>query len=65
MTSPSVIAILDDNASVGKALSRMLRHLPAQIRVFTSASEFLNAFADRNPSVLILDLQMPEMDGLQ
>lgn len=65
MTTPSVIAILDDNASVGKALSRMLRHLPAQIRVFTSASEFLSAFADRDPSVLILDLQMPEMDGLQ
>jgi len=65
MISPPVIAIVDDNESVGKALSRMLRHLPMQIRVFTSASEFLRAFADRDPAVLILDLQMPEMDGLQ
>lgn len=65
MISPPVIAIVDDNESVGKALRRMLRHLSAQIRVFTSASEFLSAFAERDPSVLILDLQMPEMDGLQ
>jgi|GEM_PF-1527635 len=65
MTSPPVIAIVDDNESVGKALSRMLRRLPAEIRVFTSASEFLSAFANRDPAVLILDLQMPEMDGLQ
>ncbi|MGC8989721.1 MAG: response regulator transcription factor, partial [Verrucomicrobiia bacterium] len=65
MTPANVIAIVDDNESVGKALRRILRPLPAEIRVFTSAGEFLRAFEDRDPSVLVLDLQMPEMDGLQ
>lgn len=62
---PSVIAILDDNESVGKALKRMLRSLPYEIQVFTSVKKFLEAFADKNPQLLILDLQMPEMDGLE
>ncbi|MDH7501630.1 MAG: response regulator [Verrucomicrobiota bacterium] len=65
MTPAKVIAIVDDNESVGRALRRILRSLPAEVRVFTSAGEFLKAFGDRDPSVLILDLQMPEMDGLQ
>ncbi|MCX8109292.1 MAG: response regulator [Verrucomicrobiae bacterium] len=66
MTQPSLaVAIVDDDESVGRALKRMLRSLPVEVYVFTRATKFLETFANRDPALLILDLQMPEMDGLE
>ena len=59
------IAIVDDDPSVLKALSRVLKAHALRTSAFTSASEFLRALPDRQPECLILDLHMPEMTGLQ
>ncbi len=59
------IAIVDDDPSVLKALGRLLRTRGSQTKKYSSAAEFLAALRDGIPECLILDLHMPEMDGLE
>jgi FixJ family two-component response regulator len=59
------IAIVDDDPSVLKALSRSLRVRAFRTRTYRSAQEFLAALPDGLPECLIVDLQMPEMTGLE
>ncbi|MFO1108051.1 MAG: response regulator [Bradyrhizobium sp.] len=59
------IAIVDDDPSVLSALARLLRTHGLTPRTFTSARDFLTALSDGLPECLIVDLQMPEMDGIE
>jgi FixJ family two-component response regulator len=63
--SSSWIAIVDDDPSVLKALARLLRTRALHARTFGSAQEFIEALPDGLPECLIVDLQMPEMNGLE
>jgi FixJ family two-component response regulator len=62
---PPWIAIVDDDPSVLKALTRLLRTQTFHARTYGSALEFLAALSDGLPQCLILDLQMPEMTGVE
>jgi FixJ family two-component response regulator len=62
---PRWIAIVDDDPSVLKALARLLRSRDLLARTFTSARDFLAAIPEGQPECLIVDLQMPDMDGLE
>jgi FixJ family two-component response regulator len=59
------IAIVDDDQSVLKALARLLRARAFEARTYGSAREFLGALHDGLPECLIVDLQMPDMTGLE
>jgi FixJ family two-component response regulator len=59
------IAIVDDDGSVLKALQRLLSTRSWHSIIFRSGSEFLAALDAELPDCLILDLQMPEMSGLE
>jgi FixJ family two-component response regulator len=59
------IAIVDDDPAVLKALSRLLRSRAFHVRTYGSGQDFLAALPDGLPECLIVDLQMPEMNGLE
>jgi FixJ family two-component response regulator len=59
------IAIVDDDPSVLKALARLLRAHAHEARTYTSARDFLAALPEGLPECLIVDLQMPDMTGLE
>jgi FixJ family two-component response regulator len=59
------IAIVDDDPSVLRALARLLRARGFEARTYTSAQEFLSALHEGLPECLIVDLQMPDMTGLE
>ena len=59
------IAVVDDDPSVLKALRRLLRTHAFHPKTFASAQEFLACLACGLPECLIVDLQMPEMSGLE
>ena len=59
------IAIVDDDLSVLKALTRLLRTRSLHAKTYRSGREFLTALPGDLPECLILDLQMPEMNGLE
>ena len=66
MAEPSRwIAIVDDDPAVLKGLVRLLRGRALHPKTYGSAQEFLAALPDGPPECLIVDLQMPEMTGLE
>jgi FixJ family two-component response regulator len=59
------IAIVDDDPFVLRALARLLRTRALHPRTFASAEDFLGAISEGLPQCLVVDLQMPEMGGLE
>jgi FixJ family two-component response regulator len=59
------IAIVDDDASVCRALARLLRVSGFAANTYVSARQFLGSLALSIPECLIVDLRMPEMTGLE
>jgi FixJ family two-component response regulator len=60
-----LVYIVDDEASVGEALSTLLRANRKRVQIFTSGQDFLD-FARRDScACLILDLKMPGLGGLE
>src|SRR5580658_501090 len=58
------IYIVDDDPAVREALSSLLRASGKNVRVFTCGADFLSFERDDTPACLILDLEMPGMNGL-
>jgi FixJ family two-component response regulator len=66
MAEPSSwIAVVDDDPAVLRALSRLLRSHAFRVQSFGSGQKFLAALPDGLPICLIVDLQMPVMNGLE
>ena len=64
-TSPTRIAIVDDDPGVLKALERLFAAYRFQPRTYASARLFLRSLSEERPDCLVLDLQMPEMSGVE
>ena len=65
MTEPNpTIFIIDDDASVRKSLSRLLRSAGYTTETFASAEEFLGREHYTGIGCLLLDVQMPGLSGL-
>jgi FixJ family two-component response regulator len=63
-----LIAIVDDDESVCRAIRRLVRSLAMDAETFTSGQHFLDlldAMPSFQPDCLILDIQMPGMNGLE
>jgi FixJ family two-component response regulator len=60
-----IVYIVDDEASVGEALSTLLRANGKRVQVFTSGSDFLDFGRRDSCACLILDLRMPGLGGLE
>jgi FixJ family two-component response regulator len=60
-----LIAVVDDEEPIRKALSRLLRLAGFKIETFASGVEFLESLRNHAPDCLVLDLHMPVMDGFE
>lgn len=60
-----VVYIIDDDPSVRCGFKRLMEAGGYDARIFASAREFLSAGIPDTNSCLIIDVAMPEMDGLQ
>lgn len=62
--TPSVIAIVDDDASLRRALARLLRTMGYQAVTFASAETFLQVGLQIPLDCLVLDVWLPGMSGV-
>ena len=58
------VAIVDDEATVRKALCRLLSASNLAAETFPSGQAFLNSLAIQQPDCVVLDLHMPGLSGL-
>ena len=57
--------VVDDERSVRDALSRALRSEGYEVQLAVSGGEALGLLADQSPDVVVLDVGMPGLDGLE
>jgi FixJ family two-component response regulator len=60
-----VVFVVDDDPQVLQALGRLFRSVGLPVETFPSATEFLAAVSKRAGGCLVLDLQMPDMTGIE
>jgi FixJ family two-component response regulator len=67
MTAPSetLVGIVDDDPSVRKALTRLVKAAGYRVEVFASAREFLARPQEEDLRCLLLDVRMPGLTGLE
>jgi len=59
-----IVFVIDDDASVRKSLKKLLASADYQTEVFKSADEFLARSPHPGPSCLLIDVQMPGLNGM-
>jgi FixJ family two-component response regulator len=62
---PKLILIVDDDESIRRTTRLLIESFGFQAAVFESAEDFLKSEDRNRASCLLVDLQMPGMDGLQ
>ena len=60
----AVIAIVDDDPSARRGLQRLIRSAGWKVETFASAEEFLARPRAESPNCVLLDLQLPDLSGL-
>jgi len=60
-----MVFVIDDDPSARKGLSRLLNSADHQSEVFESAPAFLDRPPHPGPACIIIDVQMPELNGLE
>ena len=59
------LCVVDDDDSVRTALKRLLKALEFNVKTFESAEDFLDSGLAQCPDLLILDVRMTGMSGLE
>ncbi len=65
MTRASRILLVDDETSIQRALVPLLRSRGYEIEAASTAADALRAVAERVPDLIVLDLGLPDLDGLE
>jgi CheY-like chemotaxis protein len=57
------LLICDDEERFGRFVQRVAMDLDFEVQVTSSADEFIAIYDDFEPTVIVLDMIMPDMDG--
>jgi two-component system, LuxR family, response regulator FixJ len=65
MNLEPAVFVVDDDPAVRHSLTALLRVAFPHVEAFASAAEFLAAYQPEQPGCLLLDVAMPDMNGLE
>jgi FixJ family two-component response regulator len=65
MTVSATVFVVDDDEHLRDSLSYLLESVDLKVETFASAQEFLEVYTPDRPGVLLLDMRMPGMNGLE
>lgn len=65
MTPPQTILIVEDETSIASFVALYLRNAGYTVKAAMTGSAALNAIAGEMPALIILDLNLPDMDGIE
>ena len=64
-TAPPLVMIVDDSLTVRKVTSRMLQREGFEVLTAKDGVDALEQLAEHMPDVILLDIEMPRMDGFE
>jgi FixJ family two-component response regulator len=64
VSETAVVFVVDDDPSMRRSLESLLRSIGHDVRLFSSAQEFMKAERPEVPGCLVLDVRLPGMSGL-
>lgn len=59
-----LVTIVDDDPDVRRSLARLLDTIPIQTEMYASASEVLDRYVHNRPGCMVIDMRLPDRDGL-
>ena len=59
------VLVVDDEPTIGEVVSRYLERAGYETRVAADGTAALEAVAERSPDLIVLDLMLPGLDGLE
>jgi FixJ family two-component response regulator len=59
------VFLIDDDASIRKAISRILNEQGYLVEEYTNGESFLENLRGRSPAVILLDMEMPGINGIE
>jgi FixJ family two-component response regulator len=62
--STAMVFVVDDDVSVREALEGLIKSAGWRVETFASAQEFLSYSRTDAPSCLVLDIELPDLNGL-
>jgi FixJ family two-component response regulator len=62
---PSLVAVVDDEESVRRALGRLIRSAGFGVEMFGSGVDFMQSLQRNRPDCVVMDLRMPVVDGFE
>jgi two-component system, OmpR family, KDP operon response regulator KdpE len=65
MTQPPRILLVDDEAGIQRAVAPLLRARGYDVDVASTGAEALKMFAERTPTLIVLDLGLPDIQGTE
>ncbi len=61
----STVYIVDDDPAMRDSLRWLLDSVSLEVKTFSDAKEFLDAYVPQSPGCLVLDVRMPGMSGME
>lgn len=65
MTDQATVFLVDDDEAVRDAMSLLLKSVDLRVQAFDSATAFLDTYDPDQQGVLVLDIRMPGMSGME
>ncbi len=59
-----MVLVVDDNANMRGLIRRILRDVAQEIRECSDGAQALTAYQTHQPGVVLMDMDMPQLDGL-
>ena len=63
-TDRATVFVIDDDPALRDSLGWLFASVKLAVETFASPREFLDAYRERRPGCLVVDVRMPEMSGL-
>jgi DNA-binding response OmpR family regulator len=65
VSQPQTVLVVEDEASIASFISLYLKNAGYAVRAVSTGGAALNAVAGESPSLIILDLNLPDVDGIE